>query len=416
MNIEEFIKRYSSNNTKRGYRTTLKTFFNVVGINPDSYFNQSRDYEKDVEMFFQYRMNQNCAPKTINSDLGCIKTYLSFNRVDLPSIVWKDMRRRMGGTRARIQDKLPDVSELKAIFSHMNVRGRAFFLTMVSSGMRIEEVTEITFADIHLDEDPIRVIVRGNHTKTKNTRTAFISQEAKEAIEEWLKVRDIYVNTVNRRLPKINKDPNDIRVFPFGSRAGRVMWNDALKKSGLEDWDESFSCLVDNGYRGRRTMHPHSLRQYFRTYAGTVVNQNIAEALIGHEQGIVSVYARFQKGAENELAKQYKEKVEAKVSIFSVTGELQKIQQEAQKQTEEIERQRESLSHMVHQNLSLEDKVGELKTQSERIAVLEQNISMIHELFKDILADKDLQKWLDTAEMKYKLQKSFNEQLYRAFQ
>ena len=59
-----------------------------------------------------------------------------------------------------------------------------------------KKITEIRFVDIHLNEDPVRIIVRGEHTKTKNSRTAFVSQEAKEAIEEWLKVRDDYLRSV----------------------------------------------------------------------------------------------------------------------------------------------------------------------------------------------------------------------------
>jgi len=51
--------------------------------------------------------------------------------------------------------------------------------------------------------------------------------------------------------------------------------------------------------------------------------------------------------------------------------------QESQKQTEEIERQRESLSHMAYQNLSLGHKIGELQDQNKRITELERKLEKI---------------------------------------
>ena len=115
MDIQEFTSRYNSNSTRRNYRIILNTFFKLVNSNPETYFKENRGYEKDTETFFQYRMKNNYAPKTINSDLGCLKIYFAHNRVDLPSIIWRDLRRRMGGSRARVQDKLPSQSDLKAI-------------------------------------------------------------------------------------------------------------------------------------------------------------------------------------------------------------------------------------------------------------------------------------------------------------
>jgi len=375
MNIKEFTSRYNSKSTRCNYRIILNTFFKLVKSNPETYFKENRDYEKDIETFFQFRMKNNYAPKTINSDLGCLKIYFAHNRVDLPSIIWRDLRRRMGGSRARVQDKLPSQSDLKAILSHMNIRGRAFFLTMISSGMRINEVANIYLNDIYLDEDPVRIKVRGDYTKTKNSRTAFISQETKEAINEWMKVRDKYLKTVTNEKRYVKKNPIDHRLFPFGAFAARLLFNDALKNAGLEEFDNSSTVSSRMGKRGQRTIHPHSLRQYFRTRVGTVVSQDIAEALIGHEQGIVAVYARFQKGAENELSKLYKEKVESNVTIFSNPSEMHDLLREYQNQAEAIELQRDSLSHMAHRNLSLERKIGDLEDQNGRIAELEKKLA-----------------------------------------
>lgn len=60
--------------------------------------------------------------------------------------------------------------------------------------MRIGEALKLKLGDVELDKDIGKVNIRGEYTKTGNPRIAFISSEAKEAIEEWLKVRANYIN------------------------------------------------------------------------------------------------------------------------------------------------------------------------------------------------------------------------------
>ncbi len=65
---------------------------------------------------------------------------------------------------------------------------------------------------------------------------------------------------------------------------------------------------------------------------------------MGHEGYLTDAYRRY---TERDLAEFYMEN-ESKVSIFSDIGELRKIQQEAQKQAEEIMQQQGNISHMVN--------------------------------------------------------------------
>jgi len=64
---------------------------------------------------------------------------------------------------------------------------------LASSGMRIDEALNITLKDIELDESPVKINISGSITKTGNSRIAFFSHEAKEAIQEWLKERRTYL-------------------------------------------------------------------------------------------------------------------------------------------------------------------------------------------------------------------------------
>ena len=75
------------------------------------------------------------------------------------------------------------------------------------------------------------------------------------------------------------------------------------------------------------------------------------------------------------------------VSIFNDPGELQRVREESNKQAEEISQHRDSLVHMVAKNLSLERKISILVSQSDRISVLEKQLSHVTKLTKELLGD-----------------------------
>jgi integrase len=74
--------------------------------------------------------------------------------------------------------------------------------------MRIGEVVRVKLSDVDLSPRPAEIVVRGEYAKTGDTRTVFISSEAKEALTEWLKVRDKYlIAAQNRNKGLVAKGP-----------------------------------------------------------------------------------------------------------------------------------------------------------------------------------------------------------------
>ena len=54
--------------------------------------------------------------------------------------------------------------------------------------MRIGEALQLELDDLNLNSYPAKIYIRGEYTKSGNPRIAFIFSEAKEAVEEWLKI------------------------------------------------------------------------------------------------------------------------------------------------------------------------------------------------------------------------------------
>lgn len=312
----DYLKQYESKNTVRCYEGSLKDFFGMIykerepleGL-AERYFSEKRNYEEDIQNFLVEI--KSLAPKSIRLKLASIKTFMLENGVELSQLFWRRLGGRVKGSRALTLDKVPSNIEIRKIVTHLPVQGKALFLCLESSGMRIGEALQITQEDLDLEADPVRVNIQGEYTKTGNSRVTFISKEAVEAVEEWLKVRKEYLGSASAR-SRYEKKIDDSRLFPFTEGNARVMWNLALKKTG-------------NGKRDQQTniheSHVHVLRKFFRSRLATVINADIVEALLGHEEGLTSVYRRYET---EDLAKFYKQG-EHTLLVFTESGEVSKL-------------------------------------------------------------------------------------------
>src|ERR1051326_323382 len=61
-------------------------------------------------------------------------------------------------------------------------RLRVFLFCLASSGCRVGELASIMWSDVKFDAKPVSIHLRPENTKTRNGRTVFISDEAKEEL------------------------------------------------------------------------------------------------------------------------------------------------------------------------------------------------------------------------------------------
>ena len=204
--VKEIFDSYNNEGTKRNIKTSVIQFFQTVypeashenlEIINQKYFSEERDREKDIQKFLKSINGK--APLTIKLKICSIKTFFIENDVELPKKFWKRLNRLNKGNRALTLDRIPTKAEFKKILLHMPIHGKALFLTLESSGMRIGEALKSNLDDMYLDENPVRLQLRGEVTKTGNSRHAFLSYEAKESIQEWLKVREEYLRVASAK-------------------------------------------------------------------------------------------------------------------------------------------------------------------------------------------------------------------------
>jgi len=341
--IESFLNKFPSPHTKAVYKSFLKKYFKLIKTDPEIYFSEERNYKKDIELFL--KSLQGKPPMTIRTKISCIRTFLSENDVDFKEKYWKGISKRIQGSKPWTEKQVPTPKQLKRILTHGDARSRSFFLTLLSSGMRIGELCQIKSNDLHLDEKPPRIRIQGKYTKSGNARDTFLTDETKNSLEAWLNIRRDYikknVDSLNKRFNHYKISRSDDRVFPFKPDAGRVMWNRMVKNSELFELDESTNRLK---------MNVHGLRAFFRTKLGDVIKTDVIEALMGHEGYLTGSYRSYDL---NTLRDNYN-KGSHKLLIFESTPDLSGVHEEL------LEKDRE-IDDLKRQMMELKAEVTEIR-------------------------------------------------------
>ena len=366
-----------SDSTVRAYRNGLKTFFKMVyGEGGDleklaeRYFGEKRDYEKDVQDFLVALKGY--APYTVRLRLSAIRVFLLENGVEPPQRFWRRLRGRIKGSRALTLDKVPSNKELRMIVTHMPVQGKALYLTLASSGMRIGEALRLTVKDVELNLDPAKLSIRGEYTKTGNPRIAFVSSEARDAMQEWLKVRTDYLNAAAGKSHLYPKSEEDSRLFPFSSTNARMIWKNALGKAKMKEQDKATKW---------HKLHPHVLRKFFRTRMATLIPVDVVEALMGHEGYLTEVYRRY---SQEDLAKFYKQG-EPSLAVYTEMAEISRLRQEIEERNKQLQT---LVNGLTAENLELKQRITLVEHYRERIEKLENLMDVLRQSLEEREGEK----------------------------
>ena len=217
MKMIEFINSYPKKGTRQVKRSGLISFFDHIYGRPGEwigkkivkdltpydkysykYLSEKRDYTKDI---ISYIAGDN-SPKGmgIKPYVSAVKEFLLFNDIELTQKQERMIRGRMPkGKRGRTKedDMTPEI--IQKILAHSSLKLRTAILLMSSSGMRPGELTNIDIDDVDLESTPPSIDLRASDTKGDERRTVYFSKEAKDSLIEWLKVRDQYIKSSERK-------------------------------------------------------------------------------------------------------------------------------------------------------------------------------------------------------------------------
>ena len=228
---------------------------------------------EDIEAFIEALQDRGLTPDTVRTRLCAVYAFIRF-LIEKKAVSHELLERRI---KLKLPDRLPraiDPLDLKRLLSVIDkVRDRALLLLLLRTGMRIGELLNTKVHDMDLNNHRILI-----YEAEKNSvgRVVYYSDDAKEALLSWLRVR----NTFKEDLfyGRGNK--------PLCYEAARSMFNKYLEKAGL----------LYNGY----TLH--CLRH---TFATNLLNARMPleclRVLLGHTSlEVTRIYARLTDKTREE--------------------------------------------------------------------------------------------------------------------
>jgi integrase len=317
-NLAEWIGTYATKNTRSSYLTGAKKF--LTCIYGGEYDKTDEEYETLTSRFINECANgrnwfkdlidfatsfEGSPPKTAKVNMAGAKGFIEYVLdIEVSKKQLRQLRGRMPkGKRAWTVEGEMTKEKLRRILMHCDAKGNALFMLLATSGIRVGEALKLNLWDVELESDPVKVVVHGANAKEGDNYYSFISSEAKEAVNEWLKIRDSYKHTAKNRgrgLSKLGdgkgvRKSDDRRLFPFSMGVANSMWVRAIEKANLDSKDESTN---------RHKFHIHMLRKFFQSqmkYAG--VPDDLVEALIGHNGYLDEAYRRYSPTQIKEMYK-----------------------------------------------------------------------------------------------------------------
>ena len=390
MKISEFLLNYNAKATIKLFKWSLKKFFRFMY--PEMEYKPFNNFEKIALRYLEENKgikahennilrfknaNIDKPPKTLKQLLNGIKMYLMQNDIELTKRFWKNLNgrsRALKSMKAVTKDVIPSKEELKQILNNLSLRGRAFYLCLLSSGARIGEICELQLLDVNFKANPTEIFIKADSTKNHENRYSFISQEATEILKAYLKIRTQTINISKQRGKKIDLDSQ--LIFGLNTENAREMWNIALEKCGLDKKDE----------RTKRTLlHPHVLRKYFRSKLNSTIQLDIVEAIMGHSGYLTEVYRRC---TVKDLAVEYL-KGEHFVTIFGDIGDTIKLQKqiEATEKKQKDSFEQNKILHTLYTEIKTDNE--KLKTEMEKMKVAQQkgNEELLEQMTNHLLAN-----------------------------
>lgn len=364
--------------TKATYRSYLNLYFKILNIkNPDTYFNDNRDYTKDIWNVAE--KIEDMPPKTQHTFISCVKRFLIRNDVEIKSREWEDIatRNELKTAYAIVDDVIPRSSQLKRLLQLAEPKINTLVQFLATTGCRINEALQLTLHDIDMDKR--MVTIKPEISKTNKKRYTFFTEETKQILEMWMIERkrfimnsftkSIYkrnnlkskgyeikksgdkwkISKDSKRLKKEDLVPLEERLFPFTSQNANLAWVNLLEKAGEPFNQKDMNPRLKHP---RYRYHFHSLRKFwFHSFQNTDANKNHIDFMGGHQSLLDRTYTDFLNHPE-ALKKTY-DTFSSCLYIFESTPDLTDIHEQLSEKDKQIQDLKETMDEMKAQILEL---------------------------------------------------------------
>ena len=355
--------------TQTGIKTSIGLFFSYCmekGIgDPLLFMKKSEENCFDLlQGWINFKTKNGMSAGAVKQNFSNLKGFLYYMGV---KITKEDVKANLAFPTQIKEEPFPLQLEHIHKILECTIKKKAYYLALLSSGMRMGEALQLRKKNFDLTKARIMIKIPAKITKTKTGRTTFISKEAASFLK-----------------PKMKNLEDDDLVFGsneninYARTTEIVTLERVLNKAGL---DEKYDGV------NRRKITLHSFRAYFFTKAARVHDENYAHKLTGHGGYLpqydrltddeklsmylelepeLLVYDHSRKSAEIERLKREKSELESKTEELGLhKDEFDRLKQavnnlitekhsSSNNYEDEIKRNRQTINYLL-------DEVKKLK-------------------------------------------------------
>lgn len=313
-NLLKHLKRKTKSEGSRAtYLKTLAQFVKFCGVSPDDLASLDKE---EVEKKVQEFCDRAKAPRTANRKMEELKTFFKCNGFRVGSKCNLNLERHYVSARQRSRaEYIPTDEEIDRILNKagLNLKWRAFFLALYTSGLRNSTLRALRYGDIQEELEggiaPLLVKVYPSMKevvpeacKGRLPYFTFMSREAVEAVRAYLSERENKLGPLEDEQVLFCSDDKRIArekrpYTPLNMTAPEKMLKKAAKAALIKEW---------------QYVTPHCLRKAFeRAVRNAGLSLKDQEFLMGHIlPGSQDTY--YDKTKVEDMREKY-----AKITFFS---------------------------------------------------------------------------------------------------
>lgn len=275
-----------TNKNKTGFREFLSEKHSIDEFSLVKKINDSSlDIYKILNEFVVFLDSNEYKPKSIMTRMAAVKGYLRNLGLKISVEDYKQMVRIPRIIRQR---EVPITKELiTKLQRNLPPKLQTVILVLSSSGMRLGELVQLEFDDIDFQTHPVTIRLRAETTKTRTERETYLTTEATNSLKEYIKRSFGW---------KENEDNLHLRNIKIFGRTSKIinlkrklnpqqpphLHAESLLHNSLRYFLEKNPELNSKNKSGRKVVHFHAFRKYFRTTVGNACGRDFAEELMGH--------------------------------------------------------------------------------------------------------------------------------------
>lgn len=283
------------------------------------------------------------APMTVNGRFNTVNNWLAWNGISIGDREIAVLKSALPRKIMVGEDACISRSTIQTILHHSDIQMKALILVLCSSGMRINEVLGLQYADF-ADKEISEIRIPRQKMKAGAAHRYYFSAEALQAVSEYLKVRDTIRKRGEIRTKNMNREYKNDTLFGMSATTAGVKFHRIQVAAGVYEYDPE-------GKQAKITFH--SLRKWMESTAKLYQPINIVDAIIGHNEALTKHYRRY---TPEQLRDAYAI-IEPHICI-EAPADYAELQGETQTS---LKKQQETTAALAAKMLAMEQEMKELR-------------------------------------------------------